>query len=399
MVKVLYMSYWGALEPLGQSLILPAVVKLSQMGAEITLVTFDKPNDLAKKDEVKRVRLMLEEAGIEWFALKYNAGSAKTPFDIARGIACGIGRRLDKKFDIVHGRTYVGGLIGLALAPMIGAKFVYHNEGFYPDEQVDGGVWVYHSRSHRLAKRLETLMYARADGIIALSNRAKAEIENLPAVEGRQTPVIFVPSCVDLERFKFAKSEPVERDGEKLKFVYIGSVGARYTLDNIGRLVSAINREENRVQLQIYSKADPQLIKKMLMDGGVSESAYQLSAVPHAEMPAHLARHDVGLFSLTQGISEHGCSPTKIGEYWAVGLPVITTPNVSDTDEIIRRENVGVILESQTDDAYRDAFRRIQELSKDPELAARCRRAAEEHYSLLPACARQMSLYEELAKN
>ncbi len=116
-------------------------------------------------------------------------------------------------------------------------------------------------------------------------------------------------------------------------------------------------------------------------------------------MPAHLAQHDVGLFSLTQGISEHGCSPTKIGEYCAVGLPVITTPNVSDIDEIVRRQRVGVILESQTEAAYIEAFRKIRELLKDPELAGRCRQAAEEHYSLTPACERQISLYEKLAKN
>ena len=391
------MSYWGALEPLGQSLVLPAIVKLSQMGADITLLSFEKPGDLANETEVKRVRLILEEAGVRWIWLKYHPRIPATVYDGLHGIVRGIRQRLNEKFDIVHGRTYIASTFAVFLAPLVGAKYIDHSEGFYPDEQVDGGVWGYNSPIHRTTKYLERLKFARADGIVALSNRAKAEIENLPVVKRRKTPVIFVPSCVDLERFKFAKTESVGRNGGELKFVYIGSVGARYTLDNIGRFVSNINQEKNRVRLQVYSKADPELIKKMLTDGGLSESSYQLSAVPYAEMPAYLARHDVGLFFLTQGISEHGCSPTKIGEYWAVGLPVITTPNVSDTDEIIRRRKVGVILENQTEAAYTDAFRQIRELLKDPELAVRCRLAAEEHYSLAAACERQMVLYEQLA--
>ncbi len=398
MVKIIYVVYWGALEPLGQSLVVPAVIKLAQMGADVTLVTFDKPKDLADKDEVRRVKKMFEDEGIRWFPLKYNAGSAKTLFDVGHGIAHGIARRLREKFDIVHARTYVGGLIGLFLAPMLGAKFIYHNEGFYPDEQVDGGVWKLNSRPHRVAKWLENVMYAHADGIIALSHHAENIIKQLPSIVRHRTPVIFVPSCVDLDRFKFLKANSPARNGET-KFVYIGSVGARYTLDNIGRFVSIALEADNAVRLQIYSRAVPSLIRKMLSDGGLSDSSWELSAVPYSEMSRCLSEHDVGLFSLTEGISEHGCSPTKIGEYWATGLPVVTTPNVSDTDEIIRREKVGVVLKNHTKDAHTTAFRELQELLKDPELAVRCRRAAEKHYSLTPACERQIALYKRLTKN
>jgi hypothetical protein len=53
---VLYIVYWGALEPLGRALVLPSVQRFSALGARITLVTFDKPKDLARTDEVKRLR-------------------------------------------------------------------------------------------------------------------------------------------------------------------------------------------------------------------------------------------------------------------------------------------------------------------------------------------------------
>jgi glycosyltransferase involved in cell wall biosynthesis len=397
MPKVLYVTYWGALEQLGQSLIVPAVKKLAQMGVEMTLVTFEKPHDLAKTEELARVRTMMEEDGIEWVPLKYhkNPKIPATLFDISHGLIRSLLKRLRKRYDIVHARTYIGGLIGLTLAPLIRAKFVYHNEGFYPDEQVDGGVWAENSRPHRVAKSLEKRMYHRADGIIALSHRAKAVLEKDPELARKETPVIFVPSCVDLERFHLPETKPVF-SADEIKLVYIGSVGGRYILDKIGAFIATARKAGHNVTLQIFSKADPGLITEMLDSGGLEREAWSLEAVPYSEMPKRLTEYQAGLFFLTQGISEYGCSPTKIGEYWAVGLPVITTPNVSDTDDLIDLDRVGVIVKNHSETAYLDALAELCRILPDENLAGRCRRAAEIHYALAPACERQFALYRQL---
>jgi hypothetical protein len=115
-------------------------------------------------------------------------------------------------------------------------------------------------------------------------------------------------------------------------------------------------------------------------------------------MPSNLVQHTVGLFFLTRGTSEHGCSPTKVGEYWASGLPVVTTGNVSDLDDIIARHRVGIVVAGPTDNDYQDAFRRLRHLLEDPDLPRRCRVASEEHYALAPACERQLILYQRLAR-
>ncbi len=382
---------------MGQSLVVPAVKKLAQAGIELTLVTFEKPADLQNADEMERVGESLAEDNIEWIPLKYHKEPKipATVFDITNGAIRAISKRLQKKYDILHARTFIGGLIGVAVAPLIGAKFVYHNEGFYPDEQVDGGIWAEGSQTHRIAKRLEGLMYRRADGIIALSHRAKAILEKSPDVASRQTPVIFVPSCVDLERFHLPQTSP-EFNGREIKLVYIGSVGGRYILDKIGAFVAAARSTGKDVTLQIFSKADKALIATMLDSGGLSRDAWRLEAVAYSEMPERLSGFHAGMFFLTSGISEHGCSPTKIGEYWAVGLPVITTPNVSDTDDIIKRDEVGAVIENHTAGSYLAALDEVVILLRRKNLAADCRRSAESHYALAPACKRQFNLYNSL---
>src|SRR5205823_3592953 len=106
---------------------------------------------------------------------------------------------------------------------------------------------------------------------------------------------------------------------------------------------------------------------------------------------------DAGFCFHTHTLSAAGGSSTKVGQYWAMGLPVIATAGLGDVDEIVRRERVGVVVAGHTDAAYRASFDELQTLLRDPELAARCRAAAERHYGLDEACRRQLSVYEQLA--
>ena len=54
---------------------------------------------------------------------------------------------------------------------------------------------------------------------------------------------------------------------------------------------------------------------------------------------------------IARGLSDGGSSPTKVGEYSAMGLPVMATSGLGDMDEVIRRERVGVIVQDHNGDA------------------------------------------------
>jgi glycosyltransferase involved in cell wall biosynthesis len=391
--RVLYIVYWGAAEPLGQSLVLPAVKMLAALGVDLTLVTFQKPQDLERARLIEDIRDSLNELGVRWIPLRYHKWPKvpATAFDLAQGCARSISSRLRMRPDVIHARTFVGGLMGLALAPLLGAKLIYHNEGFYPDEQVDAGVWKAGSGPHVIAKYLEHTMYARADGIIALSQLAKKEIEKIPVVARRETPVMVVPSCVDLGHFP-PPPMSFACDGS-LRFVYVGGVGGRYRLDKIGRFVAVASRQFPRVNLRVLTSSDRKLVISSLSGAGLPSDCWSIDSVPHQAVPVELARRHVGMHFLSQGLSDHGGSPTKIGEYWASGLPVVVTPNAGDTDEIILNERVGIVVNEDSDAEYHRAVQELRSLLAEDGLAQRCRRAAESHYALEPACQRQAALY------
>jgi glycosyltransferase involved in cell wall biosynthesis len=134
----------------------------------------------------------------------------------------------------------------------------------------------------------------------------------------------------------------------------------------------------------------------ILRASGLPQEAWSLESVAHEKVPEELSRQNAGLHFLTPGISQHAGSPTKVGEYWASGLPVVITPGVGDTEEIIRREGVGVVVSEFSSEAYDHALDELLNLLEDPYLSGRCRTAAEEHYGLGPACERVQELYTAL---
>lgn len=396
-VSVLYIVYWGALEPLGQSLVLPAIKRLADIGVDLTLVTFEKPNDLLRRQELNDLRETLESRSIKWLSLRYHK-HPKTPatlFDCVQGCVRSILASLQERPDIVHARTFVGGLMGLAISGILRSKLIYHNEGFYPDEQVDAGVWKAGSRQHKIAKSLESLLYERADAVIALSHKGKSVIESLPHIKKRLKPIIVVPSCVDLDHFKQFQRQKFDPP-EPLRIVYAGSVGGRYSLERIARFAFIASRDRE-VHLRVLTRSDKDLVAPILESSGLARSAWTVESVHYQRMPDELANGHVGVHFLPQGLSDQGGSPTKIGEYWASGLPVVVTRGAGDCEDIIRREKVGVLVGGHSDEEYCQALEELSVLMKDSELAVRCRRAAETNYSLPVACDRQFQVYGRLA--
>jgi glycosyltransferase involved in cell wall biosynthesis len=395
--RVLYVAYWGALEPLGQSLVVPSILRLADLGGRLTLITYEKRSDQTDAAAVAQLEAQLDARGIRWRRLLYHRRPKwpATVFDVVHGILAGLyeGHRL--RAQIVHARTFVGGVIGRPLARLLGAQLIYHNEGFYPDEQVDGGVWRKGSLAHRLGRALERRAYKRARGAIVLSDRARHQLQNAPAALHSDALTIVVPSCVDFDHFAAVPRTPRASSGV-LRLVYVGSVGGRYRFDEVARFAAVALAHSGAVHLRVLSRTDPTIVARAAERAGLPRNAWSHDCVPRDAMPRELAAQDAGLFLFERGLSEHGCSPTKVGEYWASGVPVVTTPNVSDTEEIVREERVGVLVPEFSEDAYRKALDELVALLADPDLAARCRRAAARHYSLAEGCQRQMTLYRRL---
>jgi glycosyltransferase involved in cell wall biosynthesis len=396
-LRVLYVVYWGLHEPLGRSLVLPAVRGLAARGVDLELVTFEKPHDLTRTEEAWALRASLAEAGVRWTPLRYHKRptAPATAYDVAQGVARGLAARARGRFDLIHARTFVGGLVGRALRGLLRAPMIYHGEGFWPDQQVEGGFWRADSRIYRTCHAIDRRLIAAADGLVLLSRRSRAAVEAIPRKPrpGQRVEPAFVPSCVDLSHFHATPPAPA---GGPTRLVYIGSLGNRYPIEPLGRFLTAVRALDPSASLTVLSQSDHGVVREGLMASGAPSEAWTIGRAPHSEIPARLSECRAGLFFLKQGPGAESCSPTKVGEYWAAGLPVVTTPGAGDTDEAVRRHRVGVIVDDLSAQGCARAAVELRDLLSDPELPERCRRAADLEYSLDRGLDAQLELYRSV---
>jgi glycosyltransferase involved in cell wall biosynthesis len=108
---------------------------------------------------------------------------------------------------------------------------------------------------------------------------------------------------------------------------------------------------------------------------------------------------DAGLAFIRPSFSKLASSPTKIAEYLAAGLPVITNTGIGDLEEIICGERVGVVVTQFSDAAYCDAAAQLSSLLGDKTLRERCVAVARKHFDLERiGWPRYRTVYEKLAR-
>ena len=199
---VLYISYDGMLEPLGQSQVL-AYLKRLAVGRRIHLISFEKAGDWANAVERERIASDIAGAGIAWHPLRYHKrpSALATLWDIACGIGVGLWLVLRHRLRIVHARSYVSSVMALALKRLTGVKYIFDMRGFWADERVDGGLWPRSGRMYRVAKGFERRFLLAADHVVSLTHAAVREMQRFDYLQGRMPPVTVIPTCADLARF------------------------------------------------------------------------------------------------------------------------------------------------------------------------------------------------------
>jgi glycosyltransferase involved in cell wall biosynthesis len=395
----LYISYDGLLEPLGQSQVLPYVEGLADRGIAFTLLTFEKAADLARADDVRRLRERLAPRRIRWVALRYHKAPSvpATAWDIICGSLVGAWLAWRTRARVIHVRSYVAGLMGLAARAASGARFVFDMRGFWPEERVEGGLWPPGGRLFRLAKRAERALLRAADAVIVLTEQARRIVAGgaYRAALSPRARVAVIPCCVDLHRFAAPnvwETHPLPHGPRTL--VYAGSVGTWYMLTEMLDFHRAVRARDPELGFLILNRGDHDVIAAAVAATG-AEGVRVLAATPD-EIPGHLRQAWAGLYFIKPVFSKKGASPTKLGEYLAAGLPVVVNAGVGDADEMVAAAGVGVVVERFAREEYLTRWDALEGMATDPGLRGRCRETARRTLALDGGVARYHEVYDEL---
>lgn len=255
-----------------------------------------------------------------------------------------------KKFDLIIARGAPAGGRASCLSFFLRIPFVV--ESFEPHSKymIDSGVW------SRLDPRFwvqcfwEYSVIKRASAIVTVSNN----FSNKLISNGVESERVFTTPCtVDLAKFSFDLNDRVCVRAElsipldAIVGIYVGKFGGIYfDLADSFRIFSEAFRVFEKFYLVILSEVSREDINNIISDNGykIDPQSIVIRNIAHAQVASYLSSADFAYALIKNGPSKSYCSPVKIGEYWASGLPVIIPDGIGDDSAIIAASKLGVII-------------------------------------------------------
>ena len=381
MAKVLYITYDGILEPLGQSQVLNYLEKLSE-DHEITLMSFEKKQDTKNINYLKKTESRCRKSGIIWVSLIYHKSLFGTFYDIIKGIYKGLILKIRNKIEIVHARSYLPALISLVLKKTLGSKFIFDMRGLWADEKADSGTWKREGTLYKITKRLETIFLREADKIVSLTEAAVKEIKTFPALDPNRLEFEVIRTCTNLSLFK--PSIRLSNSEKKPSFTlgYVGSISLWYLFDEVLQFFKILQEKVPNSVLHITNRNEHKEIRNFLENYSFTNESIILESVQHDKVAHSMSSMDAGIFFIQTFYSKIASSPTKLGEFLALGLPCVTNSGVGDMTSIIEEKKTGVILSNFSRESLSKGVDNLLALKEDDELSKRCIESSEKYFSL-----------------
>lgn len=401
--RILFISYDGMTDPLGQSQVLPYLVNLSKRGYKFTLLSTEKPARYAQHKAT--IQAIVDKAGIQWETVQFTASPPVLAkyYDLHRLKQKAIELQQKNHFDLIHCRSYVSAAIGLMLKRRFGVKMLFDMRGFWVDERVEGNIWNIKNPIFKLAYKLykqkEADYIAHTDGIISLTENGKREMEQWPAYRG--APIQVIPCSSDFDLFTLVTpaqrqqaKQQLQLQNSELVISYLGSIGAWYLLEEMLDQFVLIKKAYPTSKFFFITQEPAAEILTAARQRGLLETDFLIRPASRKQVPEMLAASDINLFFIKPSYSKKASSPTKLGEILAMGIPVICNANVGDVEAIIEQTGGGVVVQELTEPEYNRAVAAIPALlQKDP---VEIRRRAQEYYDLATAVDRYEQQYKRL---
>jgi glycosyltransferase involved in cell wall biosynthesis len=354
MKKVLYISYDGLTDPLGQSQVLPYVVQLEKEGYSFTIISFEKKQRFENEENV--IRSIMEGKKINWVPLQF---TSKPPvlskiYDRYRmwKTALALHRKMD--FDIIHCRSYVAAEVGLKMKKKYGVSFLFDMRGFWADEKVDNGQWdldkPLFKKIYYYYKQKEKEFLLNADGIVSLTEAARNYLRAQPLYN--ELSIEVIPCCADLEHFDFHKVDADKAMALKKELgipgaakiiSYVGSVGGWYMTKEMFVFFKLLLAKDGDYHMLILTKDDPGKVKSEASSFGIAEDKLTVTYVERKSLPLYMSLSLFSVFFIRNTFSKIASSPTKYAELMGMGIPVVCN-EIGDMGFIIEQTKSGLLV-------------------------------------------------------
>jgi glycosyltransferase involved in cell wall biosynthesis len=382
-LRVLYVCYLSLDDPLVHSQVVAYLAGLAQRGHTVHLMTFEPR---LTPERSRQFTEELDRHGIVWHRRHYHKRPSlpATAFDVFAGALAAARLVRRHRLDAIHARNHVPAAMAMLVSRLSPCRTIFDLRGLMAEEYVDAGHWKRGGAPYRLAQWIQRAALQRADGVVTLT---EAVVPHLSETGAGPDATFVIPCCADVERIaERAEERGTAREelgiGERPTMVYVGKFTGWYMEREMAGFVAAARRSTPDLLFLIVTQADPAPMLSELDRHGIGPGDYRVLRAEHDEIGRYLAAADVGLSFVRPCFSKISSSPTKIGEYLAAGLPVISTTGIGDVDALLRDNRVGALVENFTEPGYEAAAAAITALREEPATRERCLGTARAQLSL-----------------
>jgi glycosyltransferase involved in cell wall biosynthesis len=293
---------------------------------------------------------------------------------------------------LIHARSYLPAAAAWAVFRLTGTPFIFDMRALWPEELVTAGRLRRGSIIHKALVGLERRCLRDAAMVVSLTEAATHYLKQQYPNELADQDIAIIPTCTNLERFMLSSEPPGAR-------VYgcIGTVlSGWFRLDWLAGFYLQVAARDHDALFEVVTRDEKDAVRSALDPDGILGDRLAIYPLPSDRVQGALQKQSASVMFYAGGeTSELGRSPTRMGEVLGCGVPVVANEGVGDVADIIRRYNVGVIVKDRSEAAMSVALDELEVLRSDPDLPSRCRKAAEEVFSLEAGTEAYRKIYAE----
>jgi glycosyltransferase involved in cell wall biosynthesis len=293
---------------------------------------------------------------------------------------------LQERISVIHAFGTPAGATGYLLGKFTGRPLVIDSYEPHAESMVENKTWNPSGPAYKILNKLEKLQTLYASSFIATSSGMKQYAEERFKTTLKDFHV--KPACVDLSIFQptVKNSTLLEELGlrHKIVCVYAGKLGGIYLREEVFDFIRQCYLHwGEHFRFLMLTNASKEEVRKELKRTGVPSEVVIQKFVQHSEVPKYMSLADFALNPVKPVPTKRYCTSIKDGEYWATGLPVVITKDISDDSEIIEKNGIGYQLKDLTETEYQNAIKKIEDLLQGnrDELQHKIRRLAERYRS------------------
>jgi glycosyltransferase involved in cell wall biosynthesis len=218
----------------------------------------------------------------------------------------------------------------------------------------------------RVARYFEIQAYRKCDALVCISDNLK----NIIVDEANIPPhkVIVVPNGVDVSRFNPSEIQPI-RLFKDFTIGFLGNLASWQGINLLFDVYQEIREEGFNINLVFVGDGPikPKLEAKVKQQN-LTEYVEFTGFIPQNMVPRYIAGFDIGYTGQTQRTETRMyCSPIKLYEYMAMGIPAIAS-DYEDTRRVIKKGSGYLFEIGDSQDLKRAILTAYQDKEKLPKM-------------------------------